>query len=57
MNLTFNMLYVQNSEFPSENIIKKNLGLYIHINVDDITIKKILINTNYNVNTYFINLL
>lgn len=56
-NLTCNMLHFQDSELPSEYIIKKNLGLYNHVNIYGIPIKKALIDTSYNINVCSIELL
>lgn len=41
--LTCNMLSFQDSKLPSEDVIEKNLGLYICVNIEGIPIKKDLI--------------
>lgn len=40
IDLTYDMLCFQDSEFPSEDIIENNVVLYIYVNVNCITIKK-----------------
>jgi len=47
------MLCFQDTELPGEDIIEKKLGLYIRVNVDGISIKKILIDIGYNINIFF----
>ena len=49
-DLVCNMLCFQESELPSEDVIEKNLGLCICINIDGSPIKKILIDIGSNVN-------
>lgn len=57
MDLTCNMLYFQDNELPSEDVIEKNLVMYIQVKVDFIFVKKTLIDIGSNMNFYFVDLL
>ena len=39
-DLVCNMLSFQESEFPSKDVIEKNLGLYICVNIDGVHVEK-----------------
>lgn len=49
-NLVCNMLCFQYNELPTEYIIENNIGMYIHVNIDGVHVKKTLIDIGYNVN-------
>lgn len=40
-----------------EDIIEQNIIIYVHINIDDITVKKALVDISSNMNIYSANLL
>lgn len=56
-NFVYNMLFFQDSEFPNEDVIEKNLGLYICVNVEGVLVKNALIDTDSNVNICLVELL
>ena len=51
------MLSFQDGELPSEDVIEKNLGLYIWVNINGIPVKKAFIGIGSNVNICFDNFL
>lgn len=51
------MLCFQDSKLPSKDIIEKNLGLYIPINVDGIYVKNALVDVGSNINICSVDLL
>lgn len=57
IDLGCNMFSFQESELTSEDIIEKNIGLYIHVNIDSIPIKKDSIDIGSNVNVCLVELL
>lgn len=57
IELVCNMLSFNNNEFPSEDVIEKNLDLYVRVSIDSTPIKKALVDTSSNVNICSTNLL
>lgn len=56
-NLDYNILSFQESEFFNEDVIDKNIELYIYVNIDGVYVKKDLNYTHSNVNVYLVELL